>query len=146
MVASPHAQATAAGVEVLRAGGNAVDAAIAANAVLAVVYPASCGLGGDALWLVYEPRSKETIAYNGSGRAAAALDAATLRAGNHRVMPERGALAVTVPGAVRSWEDVARRHGTRGLAELLAPAEAIAREGFVASDVVATYFALNETV
>ena len=69
MVASPHAQATAAGVEVLRRGGNAVDAAIATNAVLAVVYPASCGIGGDALWLVYEPRTNEAIAYNGSGRA-----------------------------------------------------------------------------
>jgi gamma-glutamyltranspeptidase/glutathione hydrolase len=144
MVASPHAAATAAGVDVLRRGGNAVDAAIAANAVLAVVYPASCGIGGDALWLVYEPKSGETIAYNGSGRAPGALDAAALRERGHSTMPVRGALTVTTPGCVRSWEDVAAAHGSRALDELLAPAERYAREGFVATDVTANYFALNE--
>ncbi len=146
MLASPHAQATAAGVDVLRAGGNAVDAAIAANAVLSVVYPTSCGLGGDAFWLVYEPRTRETVAYNGSGGAAAELDGASLRERGYSHMPERGALPVTVPGAVRSWEDVLRAHGTRGLDELLAPAEAFARDGFVATDVVGAYFALNEAM
>jgi len=144
MVASPHALASAAGVDVLRNGGNAVDAAIATNAVLSVVYPASCGIGGDAFWLLYEPKTRETIAYNGSGRAAATLSGAHLRAQGMRSMPQRGALSVTVPGAVRSWEDVAKAHGTCGLDELLAPAEAYARDGFVATGVVADYFALNE--
>jgi len=144
MVASPHAQATAAGIEVLRRGGNAVDAAIAANAVLCVVYPASCGIGGDALWLVYEPKTGATVAYNGSGRAAASLSAAALRERGHAVMPQRGAFAVTTPGCVRSWEDVASAHGTLGLDALLAPAETYAREGFVATDVTARYFAINE--
>ena len=146
MVASPHPLATAAGVDVLRRGGNAVDAAIAANAVLAVVYPASNGIGGDALWLLYEPRTHETIAYNGSGRAPAALDAATVRARGCTQMPKRGALTVTTPGCVRAWEDVARAHGTRGLDELLAPAEAFAREGYVVTDVVAESFATNEAL
>ena len=146
MLATPHAQATAAGVDVLRAGGNAVDAAVAANGVLSVVYPTSCGLGGDAFWLVYEPRSGETIAYNGSGGAAAALDGATLRERGLTHVPERGALSVTVPGAVRSWEDVLRAHGTRALDDLLGAAERYAREGFVATDVVGAYFALNEAM
>jgi len=146
MVASPHALATAAGVDVLRRGGNAIDAAIATNAVLTVVYPASCGVGGDAFWVLYEPRTREVVCYNGSGRAAAALSADKLRAQGLTAMPQRGALSVTVPGAVRSWEDVVRAHGTRGLDELLAPAEAYARDGFVATDVVANYFALNETM
>ena len=146
MVASPHSLATAAGVDVLRRGGNAVDAAIATNAVLSVVYPASNGIGGDALWLLYEPRSHETIAYNGSGHAAAALDAAMVRALGRTRMPTRGALAVTTPGCVRAWEDVARAHGTRGLDELLAPAEAFAREGYVVTDVVAKSFATNEAL
>jgi gamma-glutamyltranspeptidase/glutathione hydrolase len=146
MLASPHAQATAAGVDVLRSGGNAVDAAIAANAVLTVLYPTSCGVGGDALWLVHEPRTGETIAYNGSGRSAAALTGESLREAGLRAMPQRGALAVTVPGAVRSWEDVLRAHGTRGLDELLAPAETFARDGFVATDIVGNYFALNEAM
>jgi gamma-glutamyltranspeptidase len=146
MVASPHAQATAAGVEVLRRGGNAVDAAIATNAVLCVVYPASCGIGGDALWLVYEPRTNESIAYNGSGHASAGLNAALLRDGGATAMPERGALSVTVPGCVRSWEDVGRAHGTRALDELLEPAERYARAGFVSTDVTAEFFTRNEAL
>src|ERR1700688_3021552 len=107
MVASPHALASAAGVDVLRRGGNAVDAAIAANAVLTVVYPASCGIGGDAFWVIYEPKTREVVCYNGSGRAASALTAAQLREQGMTVMPQRGALSVTVPGAVRSWVAVA---------------------------------------
>jgi gamma-glutamyltranspeptidase/glutathione hydrolase len=144
MIASPHALATAAGVDVLRRGGNAVDAAIATNAVLAVVYPASCGIGGDALWLVYEPKTNEAIAYNGSGRSPAALDAAIVRKQGFARMPPRSPFTVTTPGCVRSWEDVARAHGTRGLDELLLPAERYARDGFVVTDVNAYYFALNE--
>jgi gamma-glutamyltranspeptidase / glutathione hydrolase len=143
MVATPHALATAAGVDVLRRGGNAVDAAIAANAVLTVIYPASCGIGGDAFWIVYDPRANGVRSYNGSGRTprAAALD--RLPGG---VLPQRGALSVTVPGAVRSWEDVAAAHGTRGLDDLLAPAERFARDGFAVTDVVGSYLAVNETL
>lgn len=150
MVASPHALATAAGVDVLRRGGNAVDAAIAANAVLTVVYPASCGIGGDAFWIVHDPNwfvhdshGHKTVAYNGSGRTprAAALD--RLPGG---VLPQRGALSVTVPGAVRSWEDVGKAHGTRSLDELLVPAEHYARNGVAITDVVANYARLNEAL
>ncbi len=146
MVASPHALATAAGVDVLRRGGNAVDAAIAANAVLAVVYPASNGIGGDALWLVYEPRTNRAIAYNGSGSAASALDADDVRQRGYATMPERGALTVTTPGCVRSWEDLCAAHGTRSLDDLLAPAETYARDGFVVTDVVAKSFADNASL
>jgi gamma-glutamyltranspeptidase / glutathione hydrolase len=141
MIATPHALASAAGVDVMRRGGNAVDAAIAANAVLSVVYPASCGIGGDAFWIVHEPRTRATVSYNASGRTPRAASLDRLPGG---VLPQRGALAVTVPGAVRSWEDVARAHGTRGLDELLAPAEYFAREGFALTDVVAAYAAINE--
>ncbi len=150
MVASPHALATAAGVDVMRRGGNAVDAAIAANAVLTVVYPASCGIGGDAFWIVHDPRPRaydahapRTVAYNASGRTPRAASLDRLPGG---VLPERGALTVTVPGAVRSWEDVARLHGTRGLDELLEPAERFARDGFAVTDVVASYARLNEAL
>src|SRR6202043_1034336 len=83
MVASPHALATAAGVDVLRRGGNAVDAAIATNAVLTVVYPASNGIGGDAFWVLYEPKLGQVVCYNGSGRAARKLSAALLREEGH---------------------------------------------------------------
>jgi len=140
MVATPHAQATAAGVDVLRRGGNAVDAAIAANGVLCVVCPASCGLGGDAFWIVHDPRVRTTVSYNGSGRTprAASLDLLP-----HGMLPERGALTVTVPGAVRSWDDVAQAHGTRGLDELLQPAEDYARRGYAVTDVLAAYCTAN---
>ena len=143
MIATPHPQATLAGLDVLRRGGNAVDAAIAANAVLAVVYGPSCGLGGDAFWLVYDPRDRRVAGYNGSGRTPQAARLDLLRGPHGPVLPQRGALAVSVPGAVRSWEDVGRAHGTRGLDELLEPAERFAREGFVITDVVARYFADN---
>ncbi|GAC1572387.1 MAG: gamma-glutamyltransferase [Candidatus Elarobacter sp.] len=143
MVATPHALATAAGVDVLRRGGNAVDAAIAANAVLTVIYPSSCGIGGDAFWIVHDPRTRETVSYNGSGRTPRSASLDRLPGG---VLPQRGALTVTVPGAVRSWEDVGAAHGTRDLDELLAPAERYARDGFAVTDVVAAYCAANETL
>jgi gamma-glutamyltranspeptidase / glutathione hydrolase len=150
MVASPHAAASAAGIDVLRRGGNAVDAAIAANAVLTVVYPASCGVGGDAFWIVYDPNwfvhdghGHRVVGYNGSGRTPRAASLDDLPGG---VLPQRGALSVTVPGAVRSWEDVARAHGTRGLDELLAPAEHYARNGAAFTDVVANYVRINEAL
>jgi gamma-glutamyltranspeptidase/glutathione hydrolase len=142
MIATPHDLATAAGADVLRRGGNAVDAAIAANGVLSVVYPASCGLGGDAFWVIHDPKTGQ-VSYNGSGRTPHRASLGDLPGG---VLPQRGALSVTVPGAVRSWEDVAQAHGTRGLDELLAPAEVYARNGFAATNVVADYFALNEPV
>jgi gamma-glutamyltranspeptidase/glutathione hydrolase len=141
MVATPHPQATLAGIDVLRRGGNAVDAAIAANAVLTVVYAASCGIGGDAFWLIYDPKRRAAVSYNGTGRTPTAALLERLRGPDGPVLPQRGALTVTVPGAVRSWEDVGREHGTRGLDELLAPAEAFARDGYVVTDVAAGYFA-----
>lgn len=146
MVASPHALASAEGARVLREGGNAVDAAIAANGVLAVVYPHANGLGGDAFWMIYEPKNGDVVCYNGSGRAPKGLDAPQLRDRGLREMPARSALAVTVPGAVRAWEDVATKHGTRDLDALLAAAEGYARDGFVVTEVLAYYLELNEAI
>ena len=146
MVASPHALATAAGVAVLRGGGNAVDAAIAANGVLSVVYPQANGLGGDAFFMLYDPERADVVCYNGSGRAARGLEAATLRERGINEMPARGAFTVTVPGAVRAWEEVAEAHGTRTLDRLLEPAEAYARDGYVVTEVVAYYFELNASI
>ena len=146
IVASPHASASAVGVEVLRRGGNAVDAAVATNAVLAVVYPASCGIGGDAMWMVYEPRDGAVACYNGSGAASAALEAKILKARGIDRMPQRGALSVTVPGAVRSWETVLAAHGRTSLDALLVPAERYARDGFAVTDVVAASFARAEAL
>jgi len=146
MVASPHALATAAGAAVLRAGGNAVDAAIATNGVLSVVFPQANGLGGDAFWMIYDPEAADVVAYNGSGRAPRNLEGAELRDQGFTEMPARGGFAVTVPGAVRAWEDVLEAHGTRTLDALLEPAEAYARDGYVVSETLAHYLELNAPI
>ncbi|HXU86804.1 MAG TPA: gamma-glutamyltransferase, partial [Verrucomicrobiae bacterium] len=101
-VVAPHHLASAAGLAILRAGGSAVDAAIATNAVLGVVLPSGCGLGGDAFWLIWDEATGRQSALNGSGRAPAASDAARLRADGLSTLPFRGPHAITVPGAVRS--------------------------------------------
>src|SRR3972149_6111950 len=106
---APHSLATAAGLEILRQGGSAVDAAIAANAVLAVVAPNTCGLGGDAFWLIWDDPSGALHALAGAGAAARRSDPDRLRAVGLTRLPVRGPLPITVPGAVRSWGDAHAR-------------------------------------
>ena len=133
-VVAPHHLATAAGLAILRAGGHAVDAAIATNAVLGVVVPSGCGIGGDAFWLIWDEATGRQAALNGSGRAPAAADPAAIRARGLTRLPYRGPLAITVPGAVRSWGDAHARHGRLSRADILAPAIQLARDGFPAWD------------
>ena len=146
MVVTPHPLATLAGVDALRAGGNAVDAAVAANAVLAVVYAHACGLGGDAFALVWSPRESRLLAFNGSGRAPAALDRALVRERGHETMPTRGALTVTVPGAVDAWAQLVARLGRRTLADALLPAAEIADRGYAVTDRTSRSIAASETL
>src|ERR671914_1209090 len=127
---TPPPLATAAGVEALRAGGTAVDAAVAANAMLAVVYCNACGLGGDAFALVWDPGDGRLHGFNGSGRSPAALTIEVVRAAGHDEMPTRGPLPITVPGAVDAWDQLIARFGRRSLADALAPAAAIADGGY----------------
>jgi len=131
-VVAPHHLATAAGLAVVRAGGTAVDAAIATNAALAVVKPNACGIGGDAFWLTWDAGSGRQDALNGSGRAGSRADAAFLRSSGLTTMPFRGPLSITVPGAVRSWGDQHRARGRLSRDAILAPAIALARDGFPA--------------
>jgi gamma-glutamyltranspeptidase/glutathione hydrolase len=135
MVVTPHPLATAAGVEALRAGGTAVDAAVAANAMLAVVYCNSCGLGGDAFALVWEPGEARLHGFNGSGRSPAALTIEAVRAAGHDTMPLRGPLSITVPGAVDAWVQLLARFGRRSLAEAVVPAAQAAEDGYVLTGV-----------
>lgn len=136
-VASPHYLASAAGLTALARGGNAVDAAIAANLALGVVAPYLCGYGGDLFAIVWDG---ELHGYLGSGRspAAATIDAVRDRAGSD-TMPVLGPHAVTVPGGVAGWFDLLERWGTRSFGNLAEPAVAYARDGFELTPTGALY-------
>jgi gamma-glutamyltranspeptidase/glutathione hydrolase len=133
-VVAPHHLATAAGLGVLRAGGSAVDAAIATNAALAVVMPNGCGIGGDAFWLIWDAATGRQTALNGSGQAPAAADAATWRKAGIATLPLIGPRSITTPGAVRSWSAAHARHGRLSRDAILAPAIELAAAGFPAWD------------
>ena len=128
MVATSQPLAAQAGVAMLQAGGNAVDAALAAAAVLCVVEPASCGPGGDAFALVWDGERLHGL--NGSGRSPQAANAHRLRAAGHTAMPARGWESVSVPGAPAAWAELHRRFGRLPLVRLFEPAIAYAQEGF----------------
>src|SRR6516164_11084028 len=131
MVATSHPQAALAAIEVMRAGGTAADAAVAACALLGVIEPQSTGIGGDCFALV-QPRGEGKItAYNGSGRAPAAADASWYLERNIHAVPLTSAHAVSVPGAIDAWETILRDHGKFGLDTLLQPAIKAAEEGYV---------------
>lgn len=131
MVASPHYLATESGVRILRAGGTAVDAAISTNAVLAVVTPYMCGLGGDLFAQVYDATTRELSGLNGSGRAASEATAENVRArAGGSAMPQRGPLTVTVPGCVEAWGRLHERHGRLHWKDLLVDAIHYATHGF----------------
>ncbi len=130
MVAAPHALAAQAGLDLLKAGGNAVDAAIAANAMLQVVYPFLCGLGGDLFALVWDAPSRTLIGLNASGRAPRAATIERYHALGYATMPYHGIHSITVPGCVSGWGMLAERFGRLGLARALQPAIGYARDGF----------------
>ncbi|BCH22016.1 gamma-glutamyltransferase family protein [Mesorhizobium sp. L-8-3] len=129
MAATSHPLATASALAVLREGGNAVDAALAASATLVVVEPHMTGIGGDCFVILAEPGGG-VHGLNGSGRAPAAADAARLRAMGLRAIPEIGPHAVTVPGAVKAWETLHARFGTLPFERLFADAIRYAEEGY----------------
>jgi gamma-glutamyltranspeptidase/glutathione hydrolase len=130
MVAAPHALAAQAGLDLLKAGGNAVDAAIAANAMLQVVYPFVCGLGGDLFALVWDAPTQTLIGLNASGRAPRAASIERYHALGYTTMPQHGIHSITVPGCASGWGMLAERFGRLGLARALQPAIGYAHDGF----------------
>lgn len=129
MCATSHPFGAMAAVDILRNGGNAVDAAVAGAAVLGFCEPAMTGLGGDVFALIHDPSNDAYTALNGSGRAPAALDAAVLRDQGHATIPLTSAHSVTVPGAVNAFETLVKTRGALDLATVLAPAIRCAENG-----------------
>ncbi|TDE08727.1 gamma-glutamyltransferase family protein [Jiangella asiatica] len=142
VVATPHTMSTRAGVEILQAGGNAVDAAIAAIAVQGVVAPETCGVGGDLFALVHRPGEAAPLALNASGRAGSGVDAAALRAAGHQEIPRNHPGAIPVPGCVDGFVALSRL-GRLPLASVLAPAIRLAGDGFPASEELVRSFRLG---
>ena len=143
-VACEHPSAALTGMRVLDAGGTAADACVAMAAAMAVLAPMATGMGGDAFLLFYEAETGRILGANGSGRAPKAATIEKLRERGLCEMPERGGPTITVPGAVRLWEDAVASLGNLPLARLLEPAWELAENGYPVSEVFARYWEAGE--
>ena len=140
MVATSHPLATQIGLDVLKAGGNAVDAAIAANAALGLMEPTGNGIGGDLFAIVWHAESGRLHGLNGSGRSPKSLSLQWFRDNGHDSIPSHGPLPVSVPGAVDGWFMLHERFGSRPMAELLQPTIDYARNGHPVHELIAYYW------
>ena len=137
MVCTSQPLAAQAGLDVLKAGGNAVDAAVATAAAMTVLEPTSNGLGSDAFALVWLEEKKELLGLNASGRAPAAITAEKVRAQGYDKMPDRGWIPVMVPGAPSAWAELVKKYGRRTLRENLEPAINYAKNGYGVTPTIA---------
>jgi gamma-glutamyltranspeptidase/glutathione hydrolase len=137
VIATSQPLATAAGLRVLQSGGNAIDAAVAAAAVLSVVEPTMNGVGGDLFAIVYSAKDKKIHGLNASGRAPAAATLAEFKRRGVPRIPLRGELSISVPGVVDGWHELLSKHGTRTMAQTLEPAIRYAREGYPVTEIIA---------
>ncbi len=137
IVATSHPLAAQTGLDVLKAGGNAADAAIAANAMLGVVEPMSCGIGGDLFVIYWDNRTQKLYGLNASGRSPASLSRETFAKQGLTEIPITGPLSWSVPGCVSGWQELHAKFGTVPLDQLLAPSIATAEEGFPVSELIA---------
>lgn len=144
-VASPHYLATQAGKEIIKKGGHAVEATIAMNAVLTVVYPHMSGLGGDVFSLVWDSTEKEVISFNGSGRSGSQVNRDKYR--DYETIPERGPLAAnTVPGVVDGWWQLHKRYGKLEWQDLFEDAIKYAEEGFIVTEKFSGYISEKKDI
>ena len=137
MVATSQPLATQTALDVLKNGGNAMDAAIAANALLGLVEPTGNGIGGDIFAIIWDAESQQLYGFNGSGRSPQDLTFDWWKENGYNSIPGSGALAVSAPGCVDGWYSLNERFGTKPMAELLQPAINYAREGFPVTEVIA---------
>src|SRR5262249_54240534 len=141
MVATSHPLAAQIGLDVLKAGGNAVDAAIAVDAAMGLMEPMSCGIGGDLYAIVWDAKTKKLYGLNASGRSPFKATRDYFKEKGLQAIPTTGPLSWSVPGCVDGWEELRKRFGTRTLAQLLEPSIRYAEEGFPVSEVIAGYWA-----
>ena len=141
VIATPHRIASEVGAQVLRDGGNAIDAAIAADAVLCVVYPHMTSVAGDLMAIVWPAKGKTPVGLIGAGRSGELASIDAVKARGLDEMPARGVLTVTVPGTVEAWGRLLERFGSFGLGAVLEPAEALARDGYVITVHLAEFLA-----
>lgn len=143
MVATSHPLATQVGLDVLKQGGTAIDAAIAANAALGLMEPVSNGVGGDLFAIIWDAKTKKLYGYNGSGRSPQGLTLKWFRDHDYKAIPPLGPLPVNVPGCVDAWFALHDRFGKLPMKDVLAPAIAYARDGFPVTELIAYYWNLS---
>lgn len=141
MAATSIPLASLAAIDTLKAGGSAMDAAIAANAMQALLEPTGCGLGGDLYCIVWDPNSKQLVGFNGSGRSPASLSLEEFQRRKLTHIPSLGPLPVSVPGCVDGWFQLHARFGKLPMEQVLAPAIQAAREGAPITELIAHYWA-----
>jgi gamma-glutamyltranspeptidase/glutathione hydrolase len=143
MVATSHPLATQVGLDILKKGGTAIDAAIAANATLGLMEPVSNGIGGDLFAIVWDAKTKKLYGYNGSGRSPKALSLKWFADNGYTKIPPLGPLPVNVPGAVDGWFALHDRFGKLSMKDDLAPVIGYARDGFPVTELIAFYWNLS---
>lgn len=143
MVCAAQPLAVEIGVDILKAGGSAVDAAIAVNAALGLMEPVSCGIGGDLFAIVWDAKSQKLYGLNASGRAPALLTIDEVKKRGLSSMPYTGVVPQTVPGCVDGWFELHKRFGNLPMKDLLTPAIKYAEEGFPVTEVIAHYWAIG---
>jgi gamma-glutamyltranspeptidase / glutathione hydrolase len=144
MIATSQPLASVAGLKVLQDGGNAIDAAVAAAAVLAVVEPSMTGIGGDLFAIVYDAKSKTLKALNASGRSAYSATPEVFAARNLTRIPNNGVLSVTVPGVVEGWSELLSKYGSISMAKAVAPAIEYAKNGYAVSEIISGQWKASE--
>ena len=139
MVASSHPLATQIGIEILKNGGNAIDAAIAVNAALGLMEPTGCGIGGDLFAIVWDPKTKKLHGLNASGPSPQSLSLDYFLDNDYEGIPFYGVLPVSVPGAVAGWFALHRKFGNLSMNQILSPAIQYAEKGFPLTELIAYY-------
>src|SRR5882672_358061 len=147
MVCTSVPAATEVGIDILKRGGSAVDAAIAANATLGLMEPVSNGIGGDLFAIVYSAKENKLYGINGSGRSPLGLSYEQMKAEldklNRKTIPPRGMLPISVPGTVDAWAELNKKFGKLKFADDLAPAIRYAEEGFPVAELIAYYWTVG---